>query len=321
MEREPILITGASSLVGSRCAELLSNQYAFHGIGRENTPKYPGSEKLAKYTQCDILNHNELEVVVAKSQAQTIVHMASFVDIDAAERQKKLDKDSEVWKINVEATKTLAQLCSKHKRHLIYTSTIYVFDGKNGPYKEEVNPLASNDPQLISFYAMTKLEGEKVIKENCDKWSFIRFAWPFRAHFPPKLDFARWILDAYQKGKLPPMFSDQTITPIFIDDFAEALKILIKSRKTGVFHIGSSDITSPYQFAVDLIGHYCGEGGKVQKASYAKTLHPKGKGPRPLKSGVVMLNILPLGFRPSTTKQSIEHLYKQQNQLGLIRIN
>ena len=45
------------------------------------------------------------------------------------------------------------------------------------------------------------------------------------------------------------MFSDQTITPTFIDDIARALDIFIQKRPTGTYHIVGSPPLTPYILA------------------------------------------------------------------------
>ena len=42
-------------------------------------------------------------------------------------------------------------------------STDFIFDGKNGPYKED------DQPNPLSHYGKTKLEAEKIIQEYKDK--------------------------------------------------------------------------------------------------------------------------------------------------------
>ena len=75
----------------------------------------------------------------------------------------KVDKDPEGTRaLNIEATKTLAQLCAERSILLIYISTDYVFPGTQGdaPYEADAVPRPTN------LYGQTKLDGEKVVLDE-----------------------------------------------------------------------------------------------------------------------------------------------------------
>jgi len=73
----------------------------------------------------------------------------------------KMQKDPEqARKLNVGASKALAEALKDIGSKMVYISTDYVFDGKTPPYKHDslTNPL--ND------YGISKLDGEKVVLEQ-----------------------------------------------------------------------------------------------------------------------------------------------------------
>jgi dTDP-4-dehydrorhamnose reductase len=81
--------------------------------------------------------------------------------IGAANRfPDKVDKDPEGTRaLNVEASKSLAELCAKRSILLVYISTDYVFSGKEGeaPYE------ADHATGPTNLYGQTKLDGEHVV--------------------------------------------------------------------------------------------------------------------------------------------------------------
>ena len=64
--------------------------------------------------------------------------------------------------INVEASRSIAQLCAERSILLIYISTDYVFPGKPGdaPYEADAEPAPTN------LYGQTKLDGERAVLQE-----------------------------------------------------------------------------------------------------------------------------------------------------------
>ena len=50
--------------------------------------------------------------------------------------------------LNVDAVQYLADACAKIDAHLIQISTDFIFDGEDGPYKEE------DKPNPLSYYGL-----------------------------------------------------------------------------------------------------------------------------------------------------------------------
>lgn len=64
--------------------------------------------------------------------------------------------------INVEASRSIAQLCAERSILLIYISTDYIFPGKPGdaPYEADADPAPTN------LYGQTKLDGERAVLQE-----------------------------------------------------------------------------------------------------------------------------------------------------------
>lgn len=98
---------------------------------------------------------------------EKVTHIAS---LGAANRfPDKVDKDPEgTRKLNVDATRALAQLCTDNEIFLIYISTDYVFSGKPGeaPYEADAPTGPTN------LYGQTKLDGEHAVLETSGEKGF-----------------------------------------------------------------------------------------------------------------------------------------------------
>ena len=135
-------------------------------------------------------------------------------------------------KLNVEALKNLIEICSNTDSFLVQISTDFVFDGTTenaGPYTEDTsipNELNSN----IGWYGWTKNRAEHEVQSSHCRNAIVRIAYPFYASkYKLKLDFAKNYLKLYDDGKLFPLFTDQTISVLNVDDLIDPLiKILIE---------------------------------------------------------------------------------------------
>lgn len=218
-----IAITGASGLIGSRIIELLHNKFTFVPISIE---------------QMDITNKTQVSEVISAIDFDFFLHLAGYTNVDGAEVNKKL-----AWKINVNGTYSVFTAVQKQKKKFVYISTDFVFDGKIPPFTE--NSL----PNPLSYYAKTKYEGEKIVK---DQAMIIRLSYPYRKNFTDKLDFVRSIKTMLQQNKSLTMVQNATITPTFIDDIAYGIEYLVNHYTPEIFHLVGSDSLSPYQAAQDI---------------------------------------------------------------------
>ena len=96
-----------------------------------------------------------------ESEPDLVLHTSAFTDVDGAEA----DEDA-ARRVNVGRTREVVALGAP----VVYFSTDYVFDGRKGePYVE------SDEPNPLSVYGRTKLEGEHEIR---DGW-IVRSSWLF----------------------------------------------------------------------------------------------------------------------------------------------
>ena len=243
-----ILGTGLDGLVGSRVVEL-NPQYEFINL---------------IYPQADITKIETLETFFQNSTADTLIHFAAFTDTKAAWEQK-FDTNSPCFKVNVEGTKNVAQLCKKYNKHLIHISTDYVFNGqKNVPYNE-------NDlPNAMEWYGQTKAMAEKIALDAGA--TVVRISFPYRKEFPLKVDFIRGYINKLQSSEPLNLFTDQTITPTFIDDIAHGLDIIIQQKPAGIFHLVGSSSHSPYEIAQEVARIFNLDSSLIHPSSLEKYL-------------------------------------------------
>lgn len=222
-----IIGTGLTGLVGSRIVELLGPDFEF-----EDLPFDKGF---------DITKKETIEQKIASSSADFLIHLAAFTDVNAAWKQKN-DKNGLCYQVNVVGTKNIVNLCNKYKKFLLHFSTDFVFDGGKGePYRED------DKPNPIEWYGQTKYWAEEEVKDFGYEFCIIRIGFPFRSKYLLKSDLVRKIIDGFNAKSLYPLFSDQIITPTFIDDIAVGVERIVKNKITGIFHLVGSTSLSPFE--------------------------------------------------------------------------
>jgi dTDP-4-dehydrorhamnose reductase len=227
--KEKVLIFGCSGLVGSKFID--KNKNAFEIIA-------PSQDDV------DILDFNSLKKTIQGCDANFVLNFAAFTNVDKAEEEKG-DKNGLVYRLNSEVTKNMADLCKADKKHLIYFSTDYVFNGEKSesPYLEEDKP----DP--VDWYGQTKYFGETYIQASGIPFTIIRLSMPFTDSYDLKSDIARFFVSELGQGKEVTAVSDQIVTPVLTDELADAIGILIKNKAEGIYHTVCSTHTTPFDFA------------------------------------------------------------------------
>lgn len=250
MTQLPLLMTGATGLVGSRFVELYGHRYEISNMDLT--------------TGVDITNQETISSFISSHPAKTLIHLAAFTNTAQASKQEG-DKSGLCYQVNVEGTRNIAQLCQKEGIHLIHVSTDFVFDGrKQAPYLEDdpTNPL--------DWYGKTKQLAEQVVQESGASYSIARIAYPYRQDFPDKPDLVKKIRAALESDTLPPQFTDSLITPTYVDDIATGFDRLISTHFQGIYHLVGSTSLSPYDLSCKVASHFGYDPQLVKRGSLAK---------------------------------------------------
>ncbi len=281
-----LLGTGLSGLVGSRVVEL-NPQHQFTDLSLDSG--------------YDILKPESLEPIFQNNPASVVIHFAAFTDTNAAWEQRG-DKNGLCYQINVVGTQNIVNLCQKYNKHLIHISTDFVFNGqKQGSYTEFDTPFP------LDWYGETKYQAEKIVANTNS--SIIRIAFPFRSNFPTKIDLVRKIIDKLKSGQEVKMFSDQIITPTFIDDIAQGLTLVIDKQPAGIYHLVGSTSLSPYDMAKTIASTFKLDQNLVVPSLLTDYL--KTPNARPYAPNLAISNqkfVTEFGFCPKNLQSSLKNL-------------
>lgn len=278
-----VLGTGLSGLVGSRVMTQTADTFSFTNLSLE--------------TGIDITNKNEVIKIFSSSDAPWVFHFAARTDVDGVQSEVSLGTNSPTWIVNVEATRTIIEVCKKTRKHLLYISTDYVFDGNKDSYVEEDVP----NPQ--GWYAKTKYEGEKLVTSLGDYGLIIRIANPYGAFEFSKKDFVHRIIERLAGGQTVISPTDQIFIPTDIDDIALAIQTLVVANASGIYHVVGDTALSPYEAAKQIAVAFDYSETLVHPTTYARYF--KGRAPRPFHAKLINGKIRSIGIRMSTFRQGL----------------
>ncbi|HTD86252.1 MAG TPA: SDR family oxidoreductase [Candidatus Binatia bacterium] len=199
-------ITGASGLIGHYLLRSAPHHWRAHAA-----PRNP--DRLSDWWK--------------EHRPELVIHCAALSKAAACEKDPELARKS-----NVELTRQLCELVAD--AWLIFFSTDLVFDGSKGNYSETdaVNPL--------TVYGRTKAEAERIVLAN-PRHTVIRVS--LNAGVSPTGDraFNEEIHNAWRKGEMLKLFTDEFRTPIPAAVTARATWELAEKQATGLFHLGGTE--------------------------------------------------------------------------------
>lgn len=218
-----ILTTGSNGLLGQKITEKVLDEGRVNLIATSvGVNRYPVKEGY-EYAEMDILNPEQVKAVIEKYRPDTVIHTAAMTNVDACEANKTLCR-----RLNVDAVATLLYICEEKNIQLIYLSTDFVFDGLNGPYKEEdtVNP--------VSYYGKSKVMAEALIKKSKASYAILRTILVYGiSNDMSRSNIVLWAKEALEKASPINVVNDQWRMPTLAEDLAEACLLAVEQMQGG----------------------------------------------------------------------------------------
>lgn len=215
----------------------------------------------------------ELASLITKFDPDVVFNTIGYTQVDQAEE----DVEGTTM-INRTYPAIVARVVKEHGSRLVHYSTDFVFDGKGHvPYRE------TDEPNPLSVYGRTKLEGEEAIVDSgLEKYTIIRTAWLFGSG---KKNFISTILDLCNRRNSLNVVHDQIGSPTYTIDLAEHSLSLVEADANGVFHVVNSGVASWCDFA--------GEAARL--AEVACAVHPITSSEYPQKAVRPAYSVLDTG--------------------------
>ncbi len=299
-----ILITGSNGLLGQKLVKLLANnpniQFLATSTGENRIKSITGFD----YTSLDITNKNQVEQVFNQFKPTVVINTAAMTNVDACEDQKE-----QCWNLNVNAVKNLIEASGNHQTHLIHLSTDFVFDGENGPYKEE------DKPNPLSYYGLSKYEAEKLLQASSIKWSIVRTIIVYGVvEDMSRSNIVLWAKQALERGNPLTIVNDQYRMPTLAEDLAQACWLIAEKSATGIYNISGKDFMSILEL-VNRVADFYGYDKSIISPIASSLLNQAAK--RPPKTGFVLDKAYKkLGYSPCTFEEGLGIVTKQLDAIN-----
>lgn len=229
MAQKVVFITGIAGLLGSNIAKLFRDK--FYVVGSDIVDFNMENVEFFKY---DLLDYDKLENNIISCHPQILIHTAAYVDVDGCESNPGF-----AYKLNVDLTRKLSEICAKIKCKLIYISSDSIYGGS------VYESIENDTPMPINVYGITKLMGEYFVPEN----GIVLRTNIYGLNYRKKKSFAEWIISSLRNGETITMFDDVIFSPILVDDVAIVIEKMINENLSGIFNLCSSDSISKFEFA------------------------------------------------------------------------
>ena len=294
-----ILITGSNGLLGQKLVHLLKqkNQVVATSLGS----CLISDQSDFIYQSLDVTEEKNILQIFEKYKPDFVINTAAMTNVDSCEDDKDLCD-----KINVTAVNYLSSACEKFNSHLIHISTDFIFDGENGPYREndQANPL--------SYYGLSKWKSEQVLQQSNCKWAILRTIILYgTAENLQRNNIVLWGRKALKEGKELNIIDDQFRSPTLAEDLAQACYLVIEKKAIGIYNASGKDIMSIYEMVERMADFYQCDKSQINRISSA-TLNQKAK--RPPKTGFILdKSKKELGYKPHSFEEGLTLLEKQLN--------
>ena len=298
-----VLITGSNGLLGQK---LLHKLRVDEGVNLVATSK--GENRVSEkngytYFDLDITNKNAVTQLIASEKPQVVFNTAAMTNVDLCEEKKEACDN-----LNVNAVQYLSVACQQIDAHLIHISTDFIFDGEAGPYTEE------DKPNPLSYYGLSKLKSENIVKESDCNWTILRTIIVFGVgENLSKSNIVLWAKGALEKDEPLNIIDDQFRAPTLAEDLADACILAATKKAYGIFNASGKDIMSIYEIVERIAKHYRNTTKNLNKISTA-TLNQKAG--RPPKTGFILDKAInELGYNPHSFEECLTIIDEQLKKI------
>lgn len=275
-----LLVTGASGFLGWHLCRAAQAAWQVEGTYHRHAPQQlPGVTLHA-------IDLGELDAIAPWLETlapAAVIHSAALSQPNRCEQNP-----AQSYRVNVEATRVLAEFCGQHQIPFVFTSTDQVFDGQSPPYGE------TSPPSPINLYGHHKAEAEALVQDLHPTAAICRLPLLYGPPSPTAECFLQGFLRTLKAGRPLNLFTDEFRTPAYIEDVAAGL-LLALEQAPGLLHLGGPERLSRHDFGLRMAEVFGFDPALLIPGRQAEVTMPA---PRPPDVSSDSQKAFSLGYRP-----------------------
>ena len=241
-----VLVTGGAGFIGGHLVEKLVERdwdvIVFDSFERASLETLKTLPSEAELRRIDIRDLKSMKRYV--DDVDVIFHLAALTDVVESEVKK-----DEYWNVNVMGTENVLKIAKDVSAKLVFTSSAAVYGELSDVAREDLKP------NPISFYGVTKLEGEKLCMRYHEEYGtdivVLRLFNVFGER--AKGGVVKIFLERAREGKPLIIYGDGEAVRdfIYVGDVVDALiKAALSEKASGrILNIGSGKPTKVRELA------------------------------------------------------------------------
>ena len=230
--KEKLLLIGDSGQLGTEWRYLFEKRgIPFTGVS---------SDKL------DITDRQAVDALFDAERPDFVINCAAYTAVDEAEDNPEL-----AMRVNRDGVRHLAEASARHDTVFVHYSTDYVFPGKKedqSRYPRGYDEKASTEP--VNQYGLSKLEGEKAIRETTDKHMIMRISWLNGVYGH---NFIKTMLQLSRTKNEIKVVNDQFGSPSFAHNVVRNTVCMMQHGFHGTVHLSSGGLVNWYELATEIM--------------------------------------------------------------------
>ncbi len=288
-----VLILGANGLLGQAMQHKFSQVHQVTASSAEEHSYL--SEHTLPYIQADLTSRADVRNLIAKADPEIIINTAAYTNVDGCEEERE-----KCWAVNVLAMENVLEASYVKKPTIVHISTDYVFDGEQGRYRE------TDAPNPRGNYARSKMAAENILNGADFEYIIARTQVLYGTGKEVRPNFVTWLINSLRENKSVQIVTDQTGSPTYVPDVAEAVSRLLEKEVYGLFHVSSPDILSRYDFALQVAEIFELDASLIYETTTDKL---QQKSPRPMNSSFILDKLYNnINWQPRSTMQALQHM-------------
>ena len=226
------LIVGIDGAIGSKLfSTLLTYGWEVYGTSRD---------KSKTSSRIRFLDLRSPDLHLQKEQFSVAIICAAITSIYKCEENPSESRD-----INVIGTIALIDSLLQSGTFVVFLSTNAIFDGSKSFFS------VTDTPNPLNKYGSFKLEVEEhLLKKKTAQFAILRLT---KLVTNQTKFIVTWNL-LLEQGNNILAFSNRMLSPITMEEIESAISSIIKTKQTGVFHLGGQDELSYFDFAKKYFG-------------------------------------------------------------------